>query len=259
MHNFIDNLAMEALKTIKSGYYKNIQTAISSKISLKQAIQNCKTNAIITEIKAASPSLGNIRSNFNPVTIAETMQKSGAVGLSVLTEPTYFKGSLQTLIQARKAVSLPILMKDIIFTTEQNDAAANLGAIVILLIQSIFDKGYGENDIFKTIEYAHNFGLEVLLETHTEVEFAKALKTNADLIGINNRNLDTLKTDLSVTRQILESQNKYSRIIVSESGIKNSGHIQFLRGCGADAFLVGSIIMLTNNVERKVEELVNAL
>jgi indole-3-glycerol phosphate synthase len=100
-------------------------------------------------------------------------------------------------------------------------------------------------------------GLDVLLETHTEVEFKKALKTDADLIGINNHNLDTLETDLTTTQQILTVQNKKGRIVVSESGIKSPGHIQYLRGCGADAFLVGSSIMLTDDIEAKVKELVN--
>jgi indole-3-glycerol phosphate synthase len=111
--------------------------------------------------------------------------------------------------------------------------------------------------MIKTIAYAHNLGLEVLLETHTEAEFKKALETDADLIGINNRDLDTLKTDLTTTQQILSSESKQGRIVVSESGIKSPGHLQFLRGCGADAFLVGSSIMLTDNITEKVKELVN--
>jgi len=257
MNDFLDILAANAKKTVESGYYKNLQAKSYPKISFKAAIQNCKANPVITEIKPASPSLGTIRSSINPTEIAQAMQHGGAVGISVLTEPIYFNGSLKTLIEARAAVELPILMKDIIISKEQIDAAAKLGANAVLLIQGLFDKGHCENAEAEMIAYAHGRGLEVLLETHTEEEYLSALKTGADLIGVNNRNLDTLKTDLATTQQILSVQGKQGRVIVSESGIKTPGHLQFLRGCGADAFLVGSSIMLTDDIELKVKELVN--
>lgn len=258
MNDFLDTLAANAKKTVESGYYKNLQTTASyPKISFKAAIKECKANPVITEIKAASPSLGTIRSAINPAEIAQSMQRGGAVGISVLTEPTYFNGSLQTLVQARAAVALPILFKDIIISKEQIDAAAKLGANAVLLIQGLFDKGHAEASEAEMIAYVHSKGLEVLLETHTEEEYISALKTDADLIGVNNRNLDTLKTDLATTQQILNAQGKQGRTIVSESGIKTPGHLQFLRGCGADAYLVGSSIMLTDDIEAKVMELVN--
>lgn len=257
MHDFMDTLAIDAVKTIKSGYYKNITAVTAKKVSFKEAIRNCKVNPVITEIKPASPSMGTIRSIANPAEVAQAMQQGGAIGLSILTEPTHFNGSLQTLSQARNAIAIPLLMKDIIITTEQIGAAAKLGANAVLLIVALFDRGYCELDLIKTITYAHNLGLEVLLETHTTEEFKKALETDADLIGINNRNLDTLKTDLTTTQQILTAQGKQGRVVVSESGIKSPGHIQFLRGCGADAFLVGSSIMLTDDITAKVKELVN--
>jgi len=257
MNDFLDTLAANAKKTIERGYYKNLPEVNHKRVSLKAAIQNCKANPVITEIKPASPSLGTIRSSINPTEIAQAMQHGGAVGISVLTEPIYFNGSLQTLIEARAVVELPILMKDIYISKEQIDAAAKLGANAILLIQGLFDKGYCEMDAAEMIAYAHSQGLEVLLETHTEEEYISALRTDADLIGVNNRNLDTLKTDLAITQKILSAQGKQGRVVVSESGIKTSGHLQFLRGCGADAFLVGSSIMLTDDIELKVKELVN--
>jgi indole-3-glycerol phosphate synthase len=256
MNDFLDTLAANAKKTIERGYYKNLPEVNHNRVSLKAAIQNCKANSVITEIKPASPSLGTIRSSINPTEIAQAMQHGGAVGISVLTEPIYFT-VLKTLIEARAAVELPILMKDIIISKEQIDAAAKLGANAVLLIQGLFDKGHCENAEAEMIAYAHGRGLEVLLETHTEEEYLSALKTGADLIGVNNRNLDTLKTDLATTQQILSVQGKQGRVIVSESGIKTPGHLQFLRGCGADAFLVGSSIMLTDDIELKVKELVN--
>ena len=101
-------------------------------------------------------------------------------------------------------------------------------------------------------------GLEVLLETHTQSEFVSALETDADLIGINNRNLATLKMDLNVTKKILQSTNPKNKLIVSESGINTAADVQFLRESGASAFLIGSAIMLSNNIEEKVREFVNA-
>ena len=258
MNDFLDILAMDAVKTVDSGYYKNFISAKQPKISLKEAIQNCRTNAIITEIKAASPSVGTIRKNIDPKAIAAAMETAGAVGISVLTEPIHFHGSLSTLTQAREAVKIPILMKDIIIVTDQIEVAAQLGANAVLLIEALFERGCCEMDINKMIAFAHGKGLEILLETHTDAEFKTATETDADLIGINNRNLSTLKIDLNITKQILKDQNKKSKIIISESGIQSPADLQFLRSCGADAFLIGSSIMLAENVQEKVKEFVDA-
>jgi indole-3-glycerol phosphate synthase len=150
------------------------------------------------------------------------------------------------------------MMKDIVIVPEQIEVAAKLGASAVLLIQALFDNKCTEMTINKMISYAHTLDLEVLLEIHTEPEFKCALETKADLIGINNRNLATLKIDLKTTQQILEKQNKKGNIVVSESGIKMPSDLHFLRSCGADAFLVGSSIMLSNDIESKVKELVTA-
>jgi indole-3-glycerol phosphate synthase len=258
MNDFLDTLAMDAVATIESGYYRNFKVTKPSKISLKQTIQSCKANAVITEIKTASPSAGTMRENIDPKVIALAMERAGAVGLSVLTEPKHFNGSLQVLSQAREAVKLPILMKDIILVLDQIETAARIGANTVLLIQGLFDRDCCEVNIDKTIAFAHSRGLEVLLETHTEEEFKSALDTNADLIGINNRNLATLEIDLNTTKQILQKHGKGGKIIISESGIKSATDLKFLRCCGADAFLIGSSIMLTDDIESKVKEFVEA-
>jgi indole-3-glycerol phosphate synthase len=105
---------------------------------------------------------------------------------------------------------------------------------------------------------AHSKNLEVLLETHNENEFHSAVGSDADLIGINNRDLGTLKVDLNVTRRILKNSNAKGKIVVSESGINTLADLRFLRECGAHAFLIGSAIMLSSNVEEKVKEFVHA-
>lgn len=257
MTDFMDTLAMDAVKTINSGYYQNTRLMEQQKISLKTAIQSCKTNSVITEIKPASPSMGIIRNSINPYAIAQAMERGGAVGISVLTEPTHFNGSLQTLSQVRRAVKLPLLMKDIVIVLDQIDAASNLGANVILLIQALFDRRCTEMNVDKMISHAHNKGLEVLLETHTESEFKAAIETEADIVGINNRDLANLKIDLSTTCRILEKYKKHDKVVISESGVRTQADIKYLRTCGAQAFLVGSSIMLTDDIELKVKELVN--
>jgi indole-3-glycerol phosphate synthase len=258
MSDFMDVLARVAQITIESEYYDGIKANENVRVSLTQAILNCKVNPIIAEIKAASPSAGVIRKNAKPNVIAEVMAKGGAVALSVLTEPKQFDGSLEALAQARKAVKLPILMKDIILSPLQILAASKLGANAVLLIKTLFDRGYSGKNIDEMINGAHLMGLEVLLETHTLPEFVSALKTDADLIGINNRNLATLKVDLNATKTILQEIKPKNKVIVSESGINTIADLLFLRESGASAFLIGSAIMKSDNIEEKVREFVNA-
>jgi indole-3-glycerol phosphate synthase len=258
MNDFMDTLAMDATKTVDSGYYKIPRSQKSYNKSLKKSILSCMSNAVLAEIKSASPSLGTIRNQINPSEIGRVMEKAGVVGISVLTEPRHFKGSLQTLIQTREAVNVPILMKDIIIVVDQIEAAEKVGADAVLLIETLFERGCCEMSVEKMIAFAHSKGLEVLLETHTESEFKSAVQTDADLVGINNRNLATLKIDLNTTKQILERYGKQGKIVVSESGIKTAADLLFLRSCGADAFLIGSSIMLAENIELKVKEFVHA-
>jgi indole-3-glycerol phosphate synthase len=259
MADFLDVLARDAKETISKGYYESLAQTKTSHISLKEAILKNKTVSIITEIKAASPSAGTIRKNFESGRLAEAMCKGGAVGISVLTEPKHFKGSLNSLVEARKTVMLPILMKDIILSPVQLEAASKVGANAALLIQALFERGYYECSINEMIAEAHSNKLEVLLETHTENEFRLALDSDADLIGINNRNLGTLKVDLNLTKEILEKNDPDGKIVVSESGINTVADLRFLRECGAQAFLIGSAVMLADNVEEKVREFVLAL
>jgi len=259
MADFLDTLAQSAKATIDSGYYETLTETATSRISLKKAIREAKNAPVITEIKAASPSAGTIRENVEARSIAESMEKGGAVGISVLTEPQHFNGSLRSLVEARRTVKLPILMKDIILSPAQLEAASNLGANVALLIEALFDRGYCECNLSDMIATAHSKGLEVLLETHTAEEFRSAVRTHADLVGINNRNLATLKVDLGVTQRILEQNSAEGKIVVSESGVSTPADLRFLRECGAQAFLVGSAVMLADNVEEKVKEFASAL
>jgi indole-3-glycerol phosphate synthase len=149
-------------------------------------------------------------------------------------------------------------MKDFIVSACQIEAARDAGASAILLIQALFDRGYATGGSEDMIEFAHANGLEVLLEAHTDSEFERALSTDADLIGINNRDLRTLTVDLRTTRDILEKVPADGRVVVSESGVETPEEALFLKRCGADALLVGSAFMRADDVRRAVDRMVSA-
>ena len=242
---------------INDGVYELDCSLKQSDTDLLHAIKANPHATLITEIKFASPSLGKIRTQSEPACIANQMILGGAKALSVLTQPNLFSGHPEHLIKVRNAVDVPILMKDIMIDTVQVDAAQKMGADYILVIQSLYSNGYLK-DVDEFIAYSHRKGLGVLLEVHTKNEFQSALNTKADLIGINNRNLDTLEIDLGTTRTILEQCEKPGPVL-SESGIESPQDIRYLKKCGADAFLVGSSIMKSEKIQKRVQELVNAI
>lgn len=242
---------------IDDGVYEISEKIPKSETDLIHSIKVNSHATLITEIKFSSPSLGKIRTMSDPVSIAQSMIAGGAKALSVLTQPNLFNGSPDYFMKVRKAVDIPMLMKDIIVDKTQLIAAEKMGADYILLIQSLFDQHYlKEMDEF--IDYAHKIGLKVLVEVHSKSEFENALKIETDLIGINNRNLDTLEIDLNTTKNVLAGYEK-TRPILSESGIQSPEDIQFLKKHGADAFLVGSSLMKSDNIEENVKKLVNAI
>jgi len=254
--NILKKLVNNSQTAIDDGIYDvNVKLQRSEKDFL-QSIKSNKHATLLTEVKFSSPSLGKIRTVSNPVNIAKQMIAGGSRALSVLTQPHLFNGSPQYFIQVRQAVDIPLLMKDIMIDTIQIDAAEKIGADYILVIQSLFDQGFLKN-IDEFIGYGHKKGLKILLEVHTKQEFQNALKTESDLIGINNRNLDTLEIDLKTTERVLDGYKK-TRPIITESGIETPEDIQYLKKCGADAFLIGSSIMKSDNIEENVRKLVNA-
>ena len=215
---------------------------------------------LLTEIKFASPSQGKIRTAADPASIARQMVSGGASALSVLTQPHLFNGSPEYFMRVRQAVDVPMLMKDIMVDTVQVDAAVRIGADYILLIQSLFEHGHLK-EVDEFVGYGHRRGLKVLLEVHTKAEFEAALDTEADLIGINNRNLDTLEIDLGTTERILSGTDAVaasSKHVISESGISTPEEIRYLKKCGASAFLIGSSIMGREDIAGSVRELAGA-
>jgi indole-3-glycerol phosphate synthase len=261
MPDFFDILCRTARKTVARGYYsgfaerdKPVDTA--ARLRLTERIRRCVGLPLIAEVKVASPTMGVV--HVDPGVIARCMQAGGAVGVSVVTEPRFFNGSSQLLGTVRSRVSVPLVMKDFIVSARQIEAARDAGANTILLIQALFDRGYATRGPADMIEFAHALGLEVLLEAHTDSEFERALSTDADLIGINNRDLRTLTVDLMTTRNILEKVPADERVVVSESGVETPDEALFLKRCGADALLVGSALMRAEDVRRAVNRVVSA-
>ena len=254
--NILKRLLNNSQMAIDDGTYDVDCNLQKSSQDFLQIIKTHTRATLLTEIKFSSPSLGKIKTPSDPVSIAKKMIAGGAKALSILTQPHLFNGSPQHFIKVREAVNVPLLMKDIMIDKIQIDAAAKIGADYILLIQSLFDQRYLK-EIDEFVDYAHKQELQILLEVHTREEFQNALKTDADLIGVNNRNLDTLAIDLATTQTVLKGYEK-KRPILSESGIETPEDIQYLKKCGADAFLIGSSIMTSNDIEEQVKKLVNA-
>jgi indole-3-glycerol phosphate synthase len=254
--NILKKLVENSKRAIDDGVYEINEKLEKSNYDFIDIINNNSHPTLLTEVKFSSPSLGKIRTISDPLKIAKQMIDGGSKALSVLTQPHLFNGSPEFFMAIRKEVKVPMLMKDIVVDKIQIEAGRKIGADFMLLIQSLFDKKFLE-DIDEFIEFGHKNGLKVLLEVHTLEEFNNALKTNADLIGINNRNLDTLEIDLTTTEKILKNFDS-SRPIISESGIESSEHITFLKNSGASAFLIGSSIMKSQNIVEHVKKLVNS-
>lgn len=255
-------LADNSYRSISEGRYdveKEYQLS-HEPLSIRKSILRCSHAPLVTEVKLSSPTEGNLSASLDETNIASAAQEmadNGAVALSVLTQPHLFSGSIKHLSAIRKCVSVPILMKDIIVSEVQIQSAKKIGADCILLIKSVFDNDLAEGSMEKFSAQARAKGLSTLVEVHSENEFKEVLEESAnyDLIGINNRDLNTFEVDLDVTRRLLMKYDKGKNIIVSESGIKLPNQIVLLKEAGADAFLVGTGIIKSGNISSKVREL----
>jgi indole-3-glycerol phosphate synthase len=221
--------------------------------SLSEAIRNRNgKNAIIAEIKCASPSRGIIRRNVDMAMMAGVLNDGGCTALSILTEPYFFGGSIQDIGRVKRAVSLPVLRKDFIIDVRQIEESRALGADAVLLIAAVLRRSLPD-----FVDHAISYGLEPLVEVHTEDDAAMALSTKATLIGVNNRNLETLGIDRSTSRILSERIRGNNRLIVSESGMRSAEDVKELKQY-CDAFLIGSSIMSEDYPRKKLEEFVCA-
>jgi indole-3-glycerol phosphate synthase len=205
---------------------------------------------LIAEIKKASPSKGLIRADFSHIAIASIYESKKVDAVSVLTEEDFFQGKLEFLEDIKKIVSCPVLRKDFIFDEYQIYEARAKTADAILLIASILELKQAE-------EYLHlsqELGLSVLFEVHDFAELETALRINAPVIGINNRNLKTLAIDLNTTFE-LKNEVPGDRTIVSESGIKTRDDVLRLEEAGVDAMLIGTALMESGKIAKKIDVL----
>jgi indole-3-glycerol phosphate synthase len=205
--------------------------------------------AIIAEIKRASPSKGDILPGLDPAQVAATYAAGGAAAISVLTD-AHFKGSLDDLRLVRRTVELPLLRKDFIFDAYQIHQARAAGADCILLILAMLE----ERQAHLLANLAAELGMASLIEVHDALQLAMAERIGSRLIGINNRDLHTFKTDIAVTEQLLAGYHG-SALIVSESGIETPADIKRLYAAGAHGFLIGESLLRGGAPAQKLKEL----
>jgi len=217
----------------------------------KDAISAVNRVNLIAEIKKASPSRGIIKEDFDPEAIASIYENNGAAAISVLTDEKFFQGNLSYLSKVKSSTSTaPILRKDFIIDEYQIFQSKLAGADAILLIAAILEF----SELKRFLEISHNIGLECLVEVHTEDELNVVLKADAPIIGINNRDLNTFNTDIQASVRLTKLIPK-DKIIVSESGISTKDHIQLLRDCGVNAFLIGESLMKSDDIGGKMRQL----
>ena len=205
--------------------------------ALKAKADN-KQNAIIAEIKKASPSKGVLREDFNPVKIAKSYEKAGASCLSILTDKDFFQGDNQYLIDAREAVSLPVLRKEFIISAYQVFEARAMGADCILLIVACLDDQTLENLAMLAI----SLRMDVLVEVHDKEELKRAQALRLPMIGINNRNLRTFDVTLQTTIDLLQALDEET-LVITESGILSPKDVALMHDNGIYSFLVGEAFM----------------
>lgn len=208
--------------------------------------------AVIAEMKPASPSRGHLRTIADPVHTAHDLINGGCCALSVITEPDFFHGSIDTIPLIRPHVPVPILRKDFIVDIRQIKETRHAGADAVLLIAAVL-----QDSLDEFVRETYRQGLEPLVEVHDRKEIRGVLDTGAELIGINNRNLKTLTTNLSTTIHLAPLIKQAGRTVVSESGVTWPCDIRTLRSF-VDAFLIGSSIMASEHPRRKLEGFVYA-
>lgn len=260
--NILDNIIIKkaerlkyAKKAASISELKNLIKDMAETKDFKGAIKkDNKQIKLIAEIKKASPSKGIIRHDFDPLKIASIYEEKAVSAISILTEEDFFQGNLSYIKIAKNITIKPVLRKDFIFDEYQIYESRANSADAILLIAAIVE----QNQAKEYYHLASELGLDVLFEIHNEYDLEKALMAEVDIIGINNRDLKTLKIDLS-TSLSLKKLIPTDKIVVSESGINNRAHIIQLEEASIDAMLIGTSIMQAADIGKKIDELMKGV
>ena len=243
--NILDEIVLKTKSKLEEKKQRLSLEELSSKIDFEnlketnfmKSLQN-KAEAIIAEIKKASPSAGIISDNFDPVSKSKEYESFGASALSILTEEDYFLGNIQYLMDVKAVTSLPILRKDFIVDEYQIYESKLIGADCILLIASILN----DKELKNFSETAEKLKLDYIIEVHNEEELQRAQHFSNAIIGVNNRNLKTFDVDINNSvelKKIFEGEN----IFIAESGIKSKKDIEYLQQHNINVFLIGESLM----------------
>lgn len=214
--------------------------------TFKEVVQASDSMNIISEIKRSSPSKGEIYMGLDPIQQAKNYSKNGASAISILTDHKFFNGSMEDVIAVREVVDIPILCKDFIIDPIQIDQAKSAGANIILLIVAALT----DENLKKLYNYTKEQNLEALIEVHNEEEMNRALELDPELLGINNRDLNTFNVSLETTRKLSSMVKNPDTIIISESGMKRKDDVILARDAGAKAILVGETLMESSDLKQ---------
>jgi indole-3-glycerol phosphate synthase len=237
--DFLSQLADNAQQLVEQGYYdsKPATRIYASGVSLRRSLAKANRFPIIAEVKPRSPSAGEA-SSHQPLALMEAYLRGGAAGLSILTEPNHFKGRLEDL-EFAAAKRLPVIMKDIVVSKRQVHAAARRGANAVLVIQRLFSERLTVVKRDQIISEIHGLGMEALLEVTSLRELSEAKGSGADLIGINQRDLSSLRVDLGRGIRLLPVARRLGVPVLVMSGIRHRMQVEGLRDAGAAGVLVG--------------------
>ncbi len=242
------NKKYEEVKALKENGFDKLNQNQDIAMTLYDSLKNATTLQVISEIKRASPSKGDINIEVDPLKQAKLYESSGVSAISVLTDESYFKGSISDLAAVRKVVSIPILCKDFIVDEIQIDRALDAGANIILLIVAALS----QERLQELYTYATSKGLEVLVEVHDEEEMKIANHIEAKIIGINNRNLKTFEVNLSHTETLSKLCHPRAALI-SESGIRTEADCERVAQAGVTGILVGETLMRSQDVKGTID------
>ncbi len=254
--SILDTIIAHKRAELKNKHRKGLippEHKVSSPRGFRKALISDPGVSIIAEVKKASPSKGLLCSNFDPVSIAEDYQAGGAKAVSVLTDEKFFQGNLEFLPQIRKEIDLPILRKDFIIDHFQVEEAWLWGADAILLIVAALD----DSMLSELMAHTREKGLDPLVEVHNENETERALAVNADLVGVNNRNLEDFSVSIETTFRIRKALPPEIPL-VSESGISTPDDIKRLLDAGITAALIGEALVKAEDRIKSLAALVEA-